>query len=70
MTSKDKVMLILAGGLITIIILLVVADFITSLETMRPPHAEIIDLIKMAITGIIGIIAGYFAGKGEHNGSK
>lgn len=63
MTPKDKVVLILTGGLVFLLMFIVIADFSTALRAGRAPDEGVIELLKMAITGVVGIISGYIAGK-------
>lgn len=63
MKPRDFNMAILTVGLMLTIILLVIFDFLGGLETNRPAHNGIIELIKLSVTGVLGIVAGYFAGK-------
>lgn len=65
MSPKDRVVVILAGGLVFLLVFIVMADFSTSLRSGRAPDEGVIELLKMAITGVVGIIAGYLAGKSE-----
>jgi hypothetical protein len=55
--------MLLAGGLVGILAFLVIADFAVAIIEKRPPDSGVIGLLKMAITGVVGIIAGYIAGK-------
>lgn len=65
MKSKDKVILILTGGLVFLLVFIVMADFSTALRAGRAPDTGVVELLKMAITGVVGIISGYLAGKSE-----
>lgn len=65
MTPKDKVIMLLTGGLVFLLLFIVIADFSTALRAGRAPDEGVIELLKMAITGVVGIIAGYLAGKRE-----
>lgn len=68
--SKNIVIYILAGGLMFLLVLIVVADFSTAVKAGRSPDEGVIELIKMAITGIVGIIAGWFAGTASDNNEE
>lgn len=65
MKPKDKVIMMLTGGLVFLLVFIVIADFSTALRAGRAPDSGVIELLKMAITGVVGIIAGYLAGKSE-----
>lgn len=65
MSPKDRVVLILTSGLVFLLMFIVVADFATALRNGRPPDEGVIELLKMAITGVVGIISGYLAGKSQ-----
>jgi uncharacterized membrane protein len=63
MSMKDRVIFILAAGLILMLLVIILGDFYVAIVEMRPVDESIIELLKMAITGIVGIIAGYVSGK-------
>lgn len=65
MAPRDRIVMTLAGGLISILAFLVIADFAVAVVERRPPDSGVIGLLKMAITGVVGIIAGYVAGKND-----
>lgn len=67
MTPKDKVVMMLTGGLVFLLVFIVMADFSTALRAGRAPDEGVIELLKMAITGVVGIIAGYLAGKSNED---
>ena len=58
---KDVVIIVLALGLMSLLILLVVGDFYIAMAESRPVDDSVINLLKMSITGIIGVVAGYIA---------
>ena len=62
-TVKDWICLILSGGLILLLIIIVIGDFYVSLQENRPVDESVINLLQMAVTGVIGIVAGYLSGK-------
>ena len=63
MSPKDRIVMMLAGGLVGILAFLVIADFAVAITEKRAPDDNVIELLKLAITGVVGIIAGYIAGK-------
>jgi uncharacterized membrane protein len=58
---KDVSIIILVIGLVALLGLIVVGDFWIALVENRPVDESVINLLKMAITGIVGIVAGYVA---------
>ena len=59
---KDTVILIITTGVLTLLGVIIVGDYIIALAENRPIDTEIIVLMKMSITGMIGVIAGYIGG--------
>ena len=55
----------LAGGLIALLVVIVVGDFYVALHENRPVDESVINLLQMAVTGVIGIVAGYLSGKAK-----
>ena len=62
-TIKDWTCLILTGGLMSLLMVIVLGDFYVALQENRPVDESVINLLQMAVTGVIGIIAGYLSGK-------
>ena len=62
-TVKDWTCLILTSGLMLLLMVIVVGDFCVSLQEHRPVDESVVNLLQMAVTGVIGIIAGYLSGK-------
>jgi hypothetical protein len=60
--SKDRIILILVCGLVALLTLITVGDFIVAIRNDRTVDDNIIDLLQMSITGIIGIVSGYIVG--------
>jgi uncharacterized membrane protein len=67
MTVKDKIVFVLSLGLILLLVSIVGFDFTIALQEGRPPDDSVIELLQMSITGIVGIVAGYLAGKNADN---
>jgi len=57
---KNKIVQILSIGILSLLCLIVVGDFIVSLKESRPVADSIINLLQVTITGLIGIIGTYF----------
>mgnify|MGYP001228491011 FL=1 len=55
----------LAAGLIVLLVVIVVGDFYVALHENRPVDESVINLLQMAVTGVIGIVAGYLSGKAK-----
>ena len=62
-TVKHWTCLILTSGLMLLLMVIVVGDFYVALKEHRPVDESVINLLQMAVTGVIGIIAGYLSGK-------
>jgi len=69
-TIKDWTCLILTGGLMSLLMVIVLGDFYVSLQEHRPVDESVINLLQMAVTGVIGIIAGYLSGKDKNDETK
>ena len=63
--TKDLVVLIMAGGLMGLLGLIVVDEFMVASEHNAELDQNIVELLQMSITGIIGVVAGYVSGKGK-----
>ena len=61
--AKDVTILILSVGLMVLLIVIVVGDFYVALHENRPVDESVINLLQMAVTGIVGIVAGYLSAK-------
>lgn len=61
MTTKDRIIMILVGGLISLLFIITIGDFYVSIKEHKAVDEGIINLLKMSITGIIGIVAGYMS---------
>ena len=60
---KDVVICILVGGVITLLGVIIIGDYYVALQENRPVDESVITLMEMALTGRIGIIAGYMGSK-------
>ena len=62
---KDITVLVMVIGLMGLLTLIVVDEFMMANAHGGKLDASIIELLQMAITGIVGIVAGYISGKGN-----
>ena len=60
---KDIVVLALTSGILILLGVIIIGDYIVAVQENRPVDNEVIVLMKMSITGLIGVIAGYIGGK-------
>jgi hypothetical protein len=58
---KDRVLFVMVFGLLLILATLVIGDFYIAIHESRSPDESIVELLKMSITGFIGVIAGYMS---------
>jgi hypothetical protein len=65
---KDWTVLTLALGLMGLLLVITIGDFYVALEEKRPVDESVINLLSMAVTGIVGIVAGYVTGKSNSEG--
>jgi hypothetical protein len=63
MSIADKIVLIITLGIITLLFVIIVGDYIIAVDTGREISNDIITLMKMSVTGLIGIIGGYITGR-------
>jgi hypothetical protein len=63
MKFADYIILIITAGVMLLLGVIIIGDYIIAVKTNRHINPEIITLMKMSITGLIGIIAGYIGGK-------
>jgi len=67
---KDLTVFIMGVGLVGLLIIITVGDFYVSLKENQPIDENVINLLSMAITGIVGIVAGYVTGKDKSKKEK
>ena len=60
---KDIVVLLITAGVLILLAVIIVGDYWVALEENRPVDESIITLMKMSVTGLIGVIGGYIGGK-------
>ena len=60
---KDLVIILLTGGVLTLLGIIIIVDYYVALMENRPVDESVITLMKMSLTGMIGVIAGYIGSK-------
>ena len=60
---KDLVIVILVFGVLTLLGVIIIGDFYVAFQENRAVDESVITLMKMSLTGMIGIIAGYIGSK-------
>ena len=59
---KDLIIVALVVGVLSLLGVIIVGDYIVALEENRPVDESVITLMKMSVTGLIGVIGGYIGG--------
>lgn len=60
---KDLVIVALVVGVLSLLGIVIIGDYYVALQENRPVDESVITLMKMSLTGMIGIIAGYVGSK-------
>ena len=63
MKFADYIVAIISGGVMLLLLIIILGDYMIAMRTDRVLDPEIITLMKMSITGLIGIIGGYVGGR-------
>ena len=60
---RDLIVLLITAGVLILLAVIIVGDYWVALEENRPVDESVITLMKMSVTGLIGVIGGYIGGK-------
>ena len=60
---KDIVILMITLGVLILLGIIIVGDYWIALAENRPVDESVITLMKMSVTGLIGVIGGYIGGR-------
>ena len=60
---KDIIICILVAGVLVLLGVIIIGDYYVALQENRPVDESVITLMKMALTGLIGITAGYIGSR-------
>ena len=67
---KDWIVMSLSFGTILLLFVITLGDFYVAMENSREVSKDVINLLSMSITGIVGIIAGFISGKNAADQAK
>ena len=67
---KDWIVISLSFGTILLLFVITLGDFYVAMENSREISKDVINLLSMSITGIVGIIAGFISGKNAADQAK
>ena len=67
MKNRDRIIFIMVGGVMALLTIILLGDFWVALHENRPIDDDVIQLLQMSITGLIGIVGGYFGSKNLDN---
>ena len=59
---KDIVILLITTGVLILLGIIIIVDYWVAVKEDRPIDDSIIVLMKMSVTGLIGVIGGYIGG--------
>tara|TARA_R110002153_G_scaffold71703_2_gene187920 strand:+ start:46 stop:249 length:204 start_codon:yes stop_codon:yes gene_type:complete len=59
---KDIVILLITTGVLVLLGIIIIGDYWVAVKENRPVDDSIIVLMKMSVTGLIGVIGGYIGG--------
>ena len=62
-TLRDLTVFVMGVGLIGLLVTITVGDFYVALKEHKAIDESVVNLLSMAITGIVGEVAGYVTGK-------
>ena len=59
---KDIVIFLITTGVLILLAIIIVGDYWVAFEENGPVDESVITLMKMSVTGLIGVIGGYIGG--------
>jgi cytochrome bd-type quinol oxidase subunit 2 len=62
-TLRDLTVFVMGTGLVLLLVTITLGDFYVALKEHKPIDESVVNLLSMAITGIVGVVAGYVTGK-------
>lgn len=65
MPFKDRIIYTMVIGILCILGFIVIGDFVVALSEGRSVDEKITELLQIVVSGLIGIVGGYFGSKKE-----
>jgi hypothetical protein len=59
---RDIIVLLITVGILLLLAIIIVGDYYVAIEENRPVDDSIITVLKMSITGLVGVVGGYIGG--------
>ena len=59
---KDIIVLLITVGILLLLAIIIIGDYYVAIEENRPVDESIITVLKMSITGLVGVVGGYIGG--------
>jgi hypothetical protein len=59
---RDIIVLLITAGVLILLGIIIIGDYWVAVKEDRPIDDSIIVLMKMSVTGLIGVIGGYIGG--------
>ena len=59
---RDIIVLLITVGILFLLAIIIIGDYYVAIEENRPVDESIITVLKMSITGLVGVVGGYIGG--------
>jgi uncharacterized membrane protein len=59
---RDIFVLLITVGILLLLAIIIIGDYYVAIEENRPVDESIITVLKMSITGLVGVVGGYIGG--------
>jgi hypothetical protein len=59
---RDIIVLLITVGILLLLAIIIVGDYYVAIEENRPIDESVITVLKMSITGLVGVVGGYIGG--------
>ena len=59
---RDIIVLLITVGILLLLAIIIIGDYYVAIEENRPIDESIITVLKMSITGLVGVVGGFIGG--------